>query len=175
MNHHVSRRMVAGVAVTLVTAGLAVASTDMAAHPGAKNSSDMKFATVPGVPTCLQGSVQTGDPMNSAFILYAKANPGCAVPPHWHTANEHLMIVKGTARIALRSQDQGKPTDLQPGGFALLPSKHVHQLKCDGACEFYLYSDGKFDLHYVDPSGEEISPEQALKPLKEVPAGAINK
>lgn len=171
MYQHFSKWVAACFAVALATAGAAAAKNG-GARAGGTNASDMKFATIPGLPTCLHGSVQTGDPMGTSFILLGKGDAGCTVPWHWHTANEHLMIVDGKAQIALRSVDQGKPTTLSSGGFALLPATKVHQFRCEGACEFYLYSDGKFDIHYVDSSGNEISPDQALQHVNEVPAVA---
>ena len=34
----------------------------------------------------------------------------------------------------------------------------------------YIYSDTTFDIHYVDGQGTEISPEQAMKAVKETAA-----
>ncbi|HEX8108905.1 MAG TPA: cupin domain-containing protein [Kofleriaceae bacterium] len=99
-----------------------------------------------------------------------KTKTGCAVPWHWHTANEQLMIVDGTARVEMK--DMGKPITLQAGGFAM-PSHHVHEFRCTQACTFLLYSDQKLDIHYVDPQGKEISPDEALKPVRETAATAM--
>jgi len=53
--------------------------------------------------------------------------------------------------------------NLGTGGVAYAPVKHEHQLTCvGGPCSFFLHSDGTFDIHYVDQSGNEISTEQAL-------------
>jgi quercetin dioxygenase-like cupin family protein len=135
-----------------------------AAQPMGHNVAEMKFGEVPGVPTCTTGAVQSGNPMNGAFIILAKVPPKCSIPWHWHTANENLMIVSGTARIDVKD---GKSMTLQSGGFATMPAHHVHQFRCTTSCKFYLYSDGAFDIHYVDGKGTEISPDDALKGLKE--------
>lgn len=135
---------------------------------GAHNTSEMSLGALPGLPTCLQGAPQSGDPRTSAFILFAKGKPGCAVPWHWHGANERLMIVSGAARVAMR--DAGAPVVLRPGGFADLPATHIHEFRCIGTCSFFIDSDGKFDIHYVDPDGHEISPDQAMKPMNETVA-----
>lgn len=128
-----------------------------------QNVAEMKFTPVPGVPPCALNSVQSGDPTKGASIIFAKLTAGCAIPWHWHTPNEHLMMVTGTARIEMKD---GKPLTLEPGGFAMLPSRHVHQFRCEQACTFYIYSDSAFDIHYVDAKGNEISPEEALKAIK---------
>ena len=77
------------------------------------------------------------------------------------------MIVNGTGRIEMKD---GPSLSLRPGGFALLPSRHVHQFLCKNKCTFFFYSDGAFDIHYVDAQGTEIPPEDALKVVKEKPA-----
>jgi quercetin dioxygenase-like cupin family protein len=73
------------------------------------------------------------------------------------------MMVKGTARLDMKS---GKPITLQPGGYAMLPSKHVHQFLCTNSCLFYVHSESTFDTHYVDGQGKEVPPEEALKSVK---------
>jgi hypothetical protein len=52
---------------------------------------------------------------------------------------------------------------LHPGDYLSLPGKGVHQFTCIVACTFFLSSDGVFDIHYVDASGKEIPPDEALK------------
>jgi quercetin dioxygenase-like cupin family protein len=136
-------------------------------QPTARNMSEMKFSTVPGLPTCAPGSVQSGDPSKGPSVIIAKQAAGCSIPWHWHTPNEHLMIVTGTARVEAKD---GKPFTLRAGGFAMMPSRHVHQFRCTSACVLYVYSDAAFDIHYVDAQGKEISPDDALKAVKETAA-----
>lgn len=64
-----------------------------------------------------------------------------------------------------------KAATLMSGAFALMPSRHAHHFKClRGPCAVYVYSDGAFDIHYVDKSGNEIAPADALKAYREKPA-----
>jgi quercetin dioxygenase-like cupin family protein len=93
----------------------------------------------------------------------AKMEAGCTIPWHWHTPSEHLMMVQGVAHIEMKD---AKPFTMEAGGFALMPSRHVHQFHCERPCTLYIYSDVAFDIHYVNSSGNEISPEEALKPMK---------
>src|SRR6266581_4066773 len=136
-------------------------------QPPGRNMSEMKFVMVPGLPTCTPGSVQAGDPSKASSVILAKLATGCSIPWHWHTPNEHLMIVSGTARVEAKD---GKPFTLRAGGFAMMPSRHVHQFRCTSACVMYVYSDAAFDIHYVDAQGKEISPDNALKAVKETAA-----
>jgi hypothetical protein len=62
----------------------------------------------------------------------------------------------------------GKAFTLRAGGFALMPSRHVHQFRCVTACRLFVHSDAPFDTHYLDGQGNELSPEDALKSVKEM-------
>lgn len=132
----------------------------------ARNTAELKLVNFPALPTCATGAVQSGNPAAGGSIIYARLQPGCSVPWHWHTPTETLMIVSGTAHAQMKD---GKPTVLRAGGFAVMPSKHVHQFRCSTACSLYIHSDAAFDLHYVDGQGNEVPPADALKPLKETP------
>jgi len=119
-----------------------------------------KFVSFPGLPTCTTNSVQNGDPSTGGSVILARSAAGCTVPWHWHTPNEQLMIVSGSATVAMKD---GAPTALQAGDYLSLPGKHVHQFTCVTACMMFVVSDAAFDIHYVDASGKEISPDEALK------------
>jgi quercetin dioxygenase-like cupin family protein len=139
------------------------------APAAALNASAMKFVEFPGLPTCFHGAVPMGNPQTGPSFIYARGAAGCAIPWHWHTPNEHLMIVSGALRVEMKGE---KPTTLHAGAFAVMPSKHVHQARCQGACSLYIYSDAAFDIHYVNAQGNEISPAEALKNVKETAAAA---
>jgi len=140
---------------------------EMASQSAGRNITEMRFVTIPSLPTCAKGSVQNGDPTKGPSIIFAKMPAGCSIPWHWHTPNEHLMIVSGVARLEMKD---GKPLTLRAGGFALMPSHHVHQFRCERACQLYIYSDVAFDIHYVNKAGNEISPLDALKAVRETAA-----
>src|SRR5262249_38313394 len=124
-------------------------------QPAGRNMAEVKFEAVPGMPTCAPGAVQSGDPSKGPSILIGKLAGGCSIPGHWHTPNEHLMIVSGVAHVEMKD---GKPLTLRAGGFALMPARHVHQFRCTTACTLFVYSDAAYDIHYVDAQGKEISP-----------------
>jgi quercetin dioxygenase-like cupin family protein len=157
-----------GVILLFLSTALAEPTADQA---GAHNMPEMKFAPVAGLPTCVQIAVENGDPAQGAFVALAKAKTGCTVPLHWHSGNEQLMIVEGSARVHMK--DMAQPVALRAGGFAMMPARHVHEFQCTHACTFFIHSDQKFDIHYVDPQGKEIPPEQALKPVNETAATAM--
>ena len=67
----------------------------------------------------------------------------------------------------------GKPVTLRAGGFALMPSKHVHRFSCVKSCTFFVHSDSAFDIHYVDGQGQEISLDEALKVTRTAPSKTL--
>ncbi len=133
-----------------------------------------KFVNLPGLPTCLTVSVQRGDPSKGSAALLLKFAPGCTVPWHWHSAGEQLVLVGG---IGTAEMKDGKPASVHPGDYAYFPAKNVHQFSAKTAVLMVLIPDDKFDIHYVDNSGKELSPEEALKkaPKKAAPAKPSSK
>jgi len=136
-------------------------------HPVGLNLADVTFVALPGLPGCALNAVQSGDPATGPSIILAKIAAGCTVPWHWHTPDEHLMMVSGSARLESR---QAKPFILKAGGFAKMPGKHVHQFRCLEDCVMYVQSGGAFDIHYVDANGREIAPQAALQKPSAAPA-----
>ena len=147
----------------LCIAGVAAQAQEMSAQAGT-NMAAMKFVNIPPLPTCARASVASGDPTKGPSIILAKAMTGCIIPWHWHTPNEHVMIVSGVATLQMKD---AKPVSLTAGAFALMPSHHAHQFRCVRTCALYIYSDVAFDIHYVDKQGNEISPADATKAVKE--------
>ena len=162
-----SKIPIARICVVLLLAVVAAAPL-FAQEPAAVslNASEMKFINFPVLPSCATGAVVSGDPGKGGSVIFSKVQPGCVFPWHWHTPNESVMIVSGAARVEMKD---GKAVTLKAGGFSLLPSKHVHQFTCvkPNPCSLFVHSDVAFDMHYVKADGSEITPEEALKAVKE--------
>ena len=110
----------------------------------------------------MTGAVQRGDPGQGNAVLLLKAKTGGVVSWHWHTPSERLMMVSGRVKADMKD---GSPAELHAGDFLYLASKHVHQFTCQTSCTLFdVTGDAPFDVHYVDANGNEIPPEQALKP-----------
>jgi quercetin dioxygenase-like cupin family protein len=122
--------------------------------------SEVKLAPMAGMPPCVNMAVESGDPSKGASIIVFKGTAGCSIPWHWHTPTEHVMIVSGSAKLEMK---EGGNATLGPGGYAMLPGKHVHQFTCSSACSAFVSSDEAFDIHYVDANGKEIPPDMAFK------------
>src|SRR5436190_59679 len=77
--------------------------------------SENKFESLPGLPSCTTAAVQSGDPSKGPSIILAKGKAGCIIPWHWHTPNEHVMVVSGSAKIEMK--DGSKSAVLLSGGY----------------------------------------------------------
>jgi quercetin dioxygenase-like cupin family protein len=119
-----------------------------------------KFTNMAVLPSCMTLSVQRGDPSKGPSVILLKFKAGCVVPWHWHTAAEQLMVVSGTGKAQMKD---GKPVTVHPGDYMFLPAKHVHTFAAVTEVTMFDLPDGPFDIHYVDASGNEIPPDQALK------------
>lgn len=140
---------------------LLLASSLMAQNMSVVTPADQKFGPLPNFPDCAKGAVLHGDPgSDKGAILIAKATANCTIPWHWHTANEELGIISGTTTM---QEKGGQPKTLTSGAYVFMPGKHPHEFICKTACSLFVGTDGKFDIHYVDASGKEIPPDQALK------------
>lgn len=127
-----------------------------------KTAATTKFGTLPVLPSCMTLAIQEGDPAKGTLVVLAKFTPGCVVPWHWHSANERLLVVSGTAKGEMKGGD--KPVSLKPGDYILLPAKGIHQFSAVTNVELFLLSDNGFDIHYTDAAGKEIPVEQVIKP-----------
>jgi quercetin dioxygenase-like cupin family protein len=128
---------------------LAVAAgSAQAPRPGVvRPLSAVKFAADDDV-KCLAGVVENGDPASgpSTFILRAPA--GCVVAPHYHTAEEQLIVVRGEVLTGMAGMSE---TVLGPGGFAMMPGKAVHWFTCTSkdACLMFVTFDRTYDIVWV--------------------------
>src|SRR5215469_7230022 len=138
-------------------------------QPKVENVTDMKFVTLPNVPMCFTSAVVYGDPSSGPSTFVIKGTKGCDVPMHYHTPSEQVVMVSGTAQIEMKGE---QVRTVKAGAFAMAPSRHPHHFTCTSACEFYVMSDGAFDIHYVDASGKEIPFEQAVRPPAKTAGGS---
>jgi quercetin dioxygenase-like cupin family protein len=127
-----------------------------------KNSEPADFHQVPIMPQCFAGAMQRMNRSTGAavFLVRVVGNAGCTVPSHWHTSGEQITVVSGTVKIVMQD---GKSSELKEGGYAYIPSKHVHAFSCAGPCVHFVQSDGPYDIHYVNKEGKEIPLPEALK------------
>jgi quercetin dioxygenase-like cupin family protein len=136
--------------VAVLLFGLAFSMAAEAPKAGiVRQLSDVKFPAGDG-PDCLQFFLENGDLKTGPSTAIMKAAPKCVVPPHYHTAEEQLMIVKGNVSTGM----QGMPeTVLGPGGFAMMPGKAPHWFTCTAKeeCLMFVTFDRAYDIVWLKP------------------------
>jgi quercetin dioxygenase-like cupin family protein len=115
----------------------------------------------PVLPSCFAAALKDGNPDTGPAIVHLKFQPGCVIPWHWHTPNERVIVISGSAKAEMRGMD---PVMLKQGDFILFSAKQIHQFTAVTAADIYVMNDSAFDIHYVDASGREIPPQAALAP-----------
>jgi len=88
------------------------------------------------------------DTKTGATELLARYPAGHVFPPHWHDANERIVLIEG--RIAMEGDGEKKVLD--PGGYAYLPARQVQRMSCVSStrCSFYVSWDGPPKSHPAD-------------------------
>ena len=153
----------------VLIAGFAMAQQS-AQQPQFVNADEARFLSAPGAPECYSFALEHGDPKAGNSVMLVKLASGCTMPMHWHSANEQLMLVTGTAQVEMQGE---QPHTLKAGGYYFMPAHHLHQLSCASGCSFHRVMDGPVDIHYVDAAGNEIPADRALAAFGERPAAAM--
>jgi quercetin dioxygenase-like cupin family protein len=101
---------------------------------------------------CLRSSLESGDPRTGPSTYILSAPEKCAVPWHYHTAEEQLVVIRGSV---LTEMDGMRSSTLGAGGFALMPSKKHHQFSCGekSECLMVVSFDRPYDIFWVKELG----------------------
>jgi len=126
-----------------VAAGLLLAQST-SNPPVLSNQKDAAWSPESGTPGA-EGALLREDRQTGGLELFVRYPAGHVFAPHWHTANERIILIEGTMSIQVGDVHK----DLQPGGYAFLPAKQVQTMACGAAsrCAFYVYWDAKLDNH----------------------------
>lgn len=82
-----------------------------------------------------------GNPEKQPNHSYFRVLNGYVFPPHWHTGNSHLVVIKG--EFVVGAENDPKGMSLRPGEFMYEPAKWIHWGKCAAdECVVYLCVDG---------------------------------
>jgi quercetin dioxygenase-like cupin family protein len=121
----------------------------------------LKFATLRDMPSCVKVAPLRGDYHKGIWVGLFKMSAGCRVPWHWYKSTEQVMMVSGSGVFEIKD---AKPLRFGPGGgaYVAVPGHHVHRVSCTTACTQFVTFE-HYDLHYVDDTGKEIPPDEALK------------
>ena len=114
---------------SLVT-GLLVAGAVAAGVVHAQSADDpqLKWGPCPAfLPDGCRIAVLNGDPAKPNADVYFKVSAKTALPKHWHTSAERMVLVAGEMRV---SYDGQKPMTLKPGSYAYGAAKVPHSGEC---------------------------------------------
>jgi quercetin dioxygenase-like cupin family protein len=109
--------------------------------------SEVKFAQDDDV-KCLVGVPENGNPDSGPSTFLLKAAPNCVVAPHYHTAEEQLLVVRGDVSTGMEGM---RETVLSSGGFAMMASKQTHWFTCksNDGCLMFVTFDRTYDIVWV--------------------------
>jgi len=156
------------VCLTLCNLGMFGQSANSAAIMPAATA---KFSNGPNFPACGVGARQDGD-ANGPSIILIRLEAGCVLPWHWHTSNERIILISGSAKAQMKG---APPMTMEQGDFLLMSSKHIHQFTATTAVELYDISETTFDIHYVNAAGTEIPVATALELAKKTQGIPLDK
>jgi len=97
---------------------------------------------------CLSYAVESGNPDTGPSTHILRFPKGCAYPWHYHTAEEQLMVVQGLVSVQM---DKSAAVSLDPGGFAVMPSKEPHRFSCasERGCLAFVHFDRAYDIFWI--------------------------
>jgi quercetin dioxygenase-like cupin family protein len=83
--------------------------------------------------------------------VFIRAPKNFHVPRHWHSANETITMIHGTFILKHDGSDE-RMTLNQPGSFAYMPAKMIHEAwtGSDQEALYFITADGKFDINWAE-------------------------
>lgn len=106
-------------------------------------------APTPGIPPGAQVALVGVDPSTGGATAYAKFPGGYHLPLHWHSHAEYTVLVSGAGTLTAG----GKPHELKPGSYFVVPAKVQHELVCAAGADCVLLTRraGPVDYNFVKP------------------------
>lgn len=137
--------------MVLVLSGIIGASAAGTSDGVVRPLSGVKFEQDEDV-KCLRSALESGDPRTGPSTVILSAPAKCAVPWHYHTAEEQLVVIRGSV---VTEMDGMQASTLGAGGFALMPSKKHHRFSCDSdsGCLMVVTFDRTYDIFWLKQSG----------------------
>jgi quercetin dioxygenase-like cupin family protein len=109
-------------AVAAMAAGMLLAQSG-ANPPVISNQKDAAWAPEAGTPGA-DGALLREDPQTGGLELFVHYPAGHVFAPHWHSANERIILLEGAMSIQVGNVHK----ELQPGGYAFLPAKQAQTM-----------------------------------------------
>ena len=135
----------------LAAAAVAMAAAQTSSNAVLTNLDTARWSHDKGDPPGMESVFLREDARTGGIELLVRFPAGHVIAPHWHDANERLIVLEG--RMSLRRADG--ETSLKAGAFAFLPAREEQRLSCagDARCTVYLAWDGSPKSHPVSGAG----------------------
>lgn len=111
----------------------------------------------PALPAGAEIAVLQGDPTKAGlpFSMRVKFPDGYTVAPHWHPADENVLVLQGTLMVGLGEKlDQTAAREMAPGSYALMPKGMRHFAMAKGDTIIQIYGTGPFEINYVNAADD---------------------
>jgi quercetin dioxygenase-like cupin family protein len=144
-------------------AGLLVHAQDRTEHAGDMKHVIMRPDAVkwgpvpPSAPAGAQTAVLVGDPGKEGmpYVYWVKMPDGYKVPPHWHTMDENVTVLKGMLLVGMGEKlDPSKVEELSAGSFWYTPKSMRHYALAKGETVIQLHGIGPYGINYVNPADD---------------------
>jgi quercetin dioxygenase-like cupin family protein len=88
-------------------------------------------------------AVLHGDPSKANADVFLRLPANAAIPEHWHTSAERMVLVAGELTVSYKGQAS---VVLKPGMYAYGPAKAPHSASCGGsACVLFIAFESAVD------------------------------
>jgi quercetin dioxygenase-like cupin family protein len=119
---------------------------------------DVKWGDPPPVlPSGAKFAVVEGDPKAAGQLVSfrLKMPDGYKIPPHFHPADEHIIVLQGTFNMGMGDKlDQSASKPLEAGSFAIMPKGQHHYAWAKGETVVQVYAVGPWGLTYVNAADD---------------------
>jgi quercetin dioxygenase-like cupin family protein len=110
----------------------------------------------PALPTGVQMAVLEGNPQQPGpFTVRFKASAGYKVPPHMHSADEHVTVISGAVYLGMGDQlDEAKSQAYPAGSFTVMPAGMHHFALTRDQTIIQVHGMGPWDIKYINPADD---------------------
>ena len=135
----------------LLAAPFAVALAQEAPLTRTAGDAALKWGGCPAfMPKGCEIAVLHGDPAKNNADVFFKVPANAAIPRHWHTSAERMVLVAGELHV---SYDGHPAAVLKPGTYAYGPARLPHKATCgkSGPCVLFIAFESPVDAVAGEP------------------------
>jgi quercetin dioxygenase-like cupin family protein len=120
---------------------------------------------LPALPPGNKLAVLYGDPTKQGlFIVRLKMPAAYKIPPHFHSIDELVTVISGSATMGMGDQiDMKTAKTLSAGSFSLIPARDHHFLVAKTDLVVQVTGMGPFDITYIN-AGDDPRKKTPAKP-----------